>query len=228
MNRIVVGRIRGQKNRVEAGLAGFADGAYRFTRNGAEHHHFATGRFHLGNLRRKIGGTALVGCLLGVVHADGLQARLATAHHFQSELVVLVQGADFLDSFFFHQFGCCLADLIEVGDREGIFELVQRFVHFTRRGQGKEIDDILLELNRHRRQIVRGPDVADHHENLVLIDQFLRPQEGLLGVVARVLDDDLELAAVDAALLIDFVDPQHHAQSGLLAQADSRTRQVLD
>ena len=45
-------------------------------------------------------------------------------------------------------------------------------------------------------------------EDLVLVHQLLRGQHRLLGVVARVLDDQLDLAAVDAALLVDLVDAQ--------------------
>jgi hypothetical protein len=59
---------------------------------------------------------------------------------------------------------------------------------------------------------------------LSLVDQLLRRQHRLLRVVARVLDDQFDLAAVDAALLIEFVDTQRHAVADLLAEARERPR----
>ena len=105
---------------------------------------------------------------------------------------------------------------------------MERLVHFTRRRDREEVDDVLLELNWHGRHVLRRANVAHHHENLVLVDQFLGSQHGLLGVVGGVFHQDLELAPVDATLFVDFVHRQQHPQTGLLAKAGNRTGQVLD
>ena len=70
--------------------------------------------------------------------------------------------------------------------------------------------------------------MAHHHENLVLVDQFLRGQHGLLGVIGRVFNDQLDLAAIQASLLIDFVHSEHHAQANLFAKPGNRTRKILN
>jgi hypothetical protein len=65
-------------------------------------------------------------------------------------------------------------------------------------------------------------------EHLVLVDQLLRGEHGLLRVVAVVLDDQLELAPVHAALFVGLFDTQHHALAHGLAEGRNRPRQVLD
>jgi hypothetical protein len=70
--------------------------------------------------------------------------------------------------------------------------------------------------------------VADHREDLVLVHQLLRGQYGLLRVIGGILDLEHDLAAMDAALLVDLVHAQHHAQSHLLAEAGNRTRKILN
>jgi hypothetical protein len=87
---------------------------------------------------------------------------------------------------------------------------VERLVHLPCRRDGQEVDDVLLELHRHRGVVLGGADVARHHEDLVLVDQFLSRQDRALGVVGRVLDQELQLAAMHAALLVELVDAQHH------------------
>ena len=104
-----------------------------------------------------------------------------------------------------------------------------RLVHLARGGDGEEVDDVLLELHRHGGHVLRGAQVADHREDaVVLADQLLRRQHRLLRVVAGILDQQLELAAVHAAQLVGLFDGQLHAVADLLAVGGQRTRQVLD
>ena len=152
----------------------------------------------------------------------------APRSHLQAELVVLVDGADLLGALVLDHLGQGDAHLVVVGGGERVLQPVERLVHLARRGDREEVDHVLFELHRHRGVVLRRADVADHGEDLVLVDQLLRRQHGLLGVVAGVLDDQPELAAVDAALLVDLVHPQQHAVAHLLAEAGQRTGQVLD
>jgi hypothetical protein len=105
---------------------------------------------------------------------------------------------------------------------------VERLVHLARGGEGQKLIDVLLELHRHGRIVLRRADVAGHDEDLVLVHQLLGGQHGLLRVIARVFDQQLDLAAVDAALLVDLVHPQLHAVARLLAVAGQRAGQILD
>ncbi|MNY77727.1 hypothetical protein D3C86_2177290 [compost metagenome] len=65
--------------------------------------------------------------------------------------------------------------------------------------------------------------MADHGEDLVLVHQLLRGQHGAARVVGGVFHQQLDLAPVDAALLVDLVHAQHHAQAHLLAKAGDGT-----
>jgi hypothetical protein len=120
------------------------------------------------------------------------------------------------------------AHLVVVARAAGELELVHRLGHLARRGHREEVDHVLLELHRHRRVVRRRADVGHHREDLVLVDELLRRQHGLLRVVGRVLDQQPDLAAVDAALLVELVHAQQHALAHLLAEARDRARQVLD
>jgi len=63
-------------------------------------------------------------------------------------------------------------------------------------------------------------------EHFVPIDQFLRGQHRFLRVVAVVLDDQLDLAAGNAAALVDLVHAHLQAVAPLLARARERAREV--
>ena len=66
--------------------------------------------------------------------------------------------------------------------------------------------------------VVAGRGAADHRFDLVLLDQAGREGARLVGVAAVVIDDELDLLAVDAALLVDLVDI--HFQRLLLGIAE--------
>ena len=76
--------------------------------------------------------------------------------------------------------------------------------------------------------LLRRAEVAGHHEDAVLVDQLLGREHGLARVVGGVLDQQADLAAVDAALLVDLVDAHLHAGARLLAEARRRAGKVLD
>ena len=228
VDQVGVGGAGAQEHRVVAQLACGANTADGLANDGAQHHHVALGGLELGHLRREIGGATLEGGLLHHGHANGLEAVFGAALHLQAELIVLVHGADLLGPFFLDQLGHGGLHLVVIGRCKGVLELVERLVHFPRCRHGEEVDHVLLELHRHGGQVLGRAQVAHHHENLVLVDQLLCGQHGLLGVVARVLDQQVDLAAMHAALLVDFVHAQHHAVAQLLAKARQRTGQVLD
>ena len=163
------------------------------------------------HLRCKVGGATLVGGDFGKLHTHGLQTRFGTPEHFQTEFIVLVHGADLLGVLFFHQDRHTQAHLVVVGGGKRVLELVEGLIHFTSGCDREKIDHVLLELHRHGGHVLGCTNVADHGKNLVLVDQLLRGQHGAAGVIGRIFDQQLELAAIDAALLVGFVHTQHHA-----------------
>ena len=228
VDQVGVGRAGAQEHRVVAELACCAYSANGFTDDGAQHNHLATAGLHFGHLRGEVGGATFVRGLLGEAHVDGFQTGLGALQHFHAEVVILVHGADLLDILFFHHGRHGTAHLVKVSGSVGVLQAVKRLVHFTRSGDGEEVDHVLLKLDGHGRQVLRGTNVTHHHENLVLVDQLLRGQRGFFRVVGRVFHNELDLAAVDAALLIELVHGEHHAQTGLFAKAGNWARQVLD
>ena len=87
--------------------------------------------------------------------------------------------------------------------------------------------DLAVEIDLHRGHRGRSADRAERGEDLVLLHQLLRREHRLLGIVAVVLDDEAQLAAVHAAFGIDLVDAHAHAVHGGLRQRDDRPGQVL-
>ena len=120
------------------------------------------------------------------------------------------------------------AHLVVVGRRERVLEPVQRLVHLARRGEREEVEHVLLELDRHRRDVLRRADVADHGEDLVLVDQLLRRQHGLLRVVAVSSTISLSLRPLMPPCSLISSTRMQHAVAHLLAEAGERAGQVLD
>jgi hypothetical protein len=138
------------------------------------------------------------------------------------------QPAAFMRALLLHQPRQRHAHLVEVAGAARELELVEGLVHLAGRRHRVEVDDVLLELHRHRGGVGGGADVRDHREDLVLVHELLRRQHRLLRVVARVLEQQLDLAAVHAALLVELVGAQHHAEADLLAEAGDRAGEILD
>ena len=101
-------------------------------------------------------------------------------------------------------------------------------VHLARRGHREEVDDVLLELDGHRRHVLCRTDVAEHGEHLVLVHQLLGRQGRLARVVGRILDDELELATVHTALLVHLVHSQQQPVAHLLTKPCDRAGKILN
>src|SRR6185369_12377938 len=79
----------------------------------------------------------------------------------------------------------------------------------------------------HRRKVRRRSQRADDREDLVLLRKLVRGEHRLLRVIAVVLDDEFQLAAVNAAGVVDLVDAHLHAVHRRLRERHSRSRHVL-
>ena len=228
VDQVGIGRRRTHEVRIPAHLARRADGADGLADDGAEHDRVAVRRLHLRHLRREVGGAALEGGLLGERHVDVLEAVFRALQHFGAEVVILIDDAEFLGAALLDHPWNSLAHLGVIGSGEGKLQLVQRLVHFARRRQREEVHHTLVEQGREGGQIDCRADGADHGEKLVLLHHFLGREQAFLRIVAGILGDELQLAAIDAALIVDLVDPHLHAVAQRLAEAGQRARQILD
>jgi hypothetical protein len=187
---------------------------------------------HLGGLGGEVRGAALVGRHRRRLHVHGGELLCEAVEHVLTVFVVLVHDAG----------GLGLLPLDHVLDRRPrAFDVGQQVVELQpllrlgrvelvgelRRRQREELRDTGVEQDILRRQHGGRAHRADHGEDLVLLDHLLAGEHGLLRVVLRVLGDQPDLAAVDAALGIDFVDGELHAvQDGHTPHLD-RTGEVL-
>ena len=108
-----------------------------------------------------------------------------------------------------------------VGVRRLEHPLAHRLDDLDGAGKRDERDLRLLE-QRHHGQRRAGGGAADHGDDLVLLDQAGGEGARGVGVGAVVVDDELQLLAVHAALGVDLVDV--HFERLLLGIAEERGR----
>ena len=115
-------------------------------------------------------------------------------------------------------------DLIEVrgADVEDVF--VQRRAQEFGAGERREEGDIGLVDQRNRRLAGRRADIAEQREHAVLLDQFFGGGGGARRIVAVVLADQRDLAAVDAAGGVDLLEVGLAAGLDAQSQAGGRSR----
>ena len=80
-----------------------------------------------------------------------------------------------------------------------------RLVPGRRARQGEKLRHLLRVQIGLDRGVGVGADGRHRQENLVLLDELARHLQRLVGIVGVVIDDEIELAAVDAALGVDLV-----------------------
>jgi len=182
----------------------------------------------LATCEEKVGGASLVAGLLGKLHPHRLEPRLTASQDFQAEFIVLVHDAHLLAALFLDQVGQAATNAIKVSGCIRVFEPMKGLIHLTSGRHRKEVDDVLLKLDGHGRNVLGRPQAAHDHEHFVLVDELLRCEGGFSGVVARILHQQFDLATLHAALLMQLVDSKQHAHSNLLAISGQRTRQVLN
>ena len=95
------------------------------------------------------------------------------------------------------------------------------------RRQREELQDAGIEQDVLRGEHGGRAHRTDHGEDLVALDHLLRRQHGALRIVAAVLEDQLDLAAVDAAGGVDFLGRHLHAVGNRNAPDLDRAGQVL-
>ena len=95
------------------------------------------------------------------------------------------------------------------------------------RRQREQLQHAGIEQNVLRGEHRRRAHRADHGEDLVALDHLLRGQHRPLRIVAVVLQDQLDLAAVDAAGGVDLLHRHLHAVGNRNAPDLDRAGQIL-
>ena len=227
-----VGRRGAEEIHVPSELLGLAHRSDGLADHGAEHHEVAAVGFHPGDLGAEIRRPALVGRHRAGLDLHGDELRGKPVEHVFAVLVVLVHDA--------RPFRMLEVDHV-FERRAGRFHIGRQIVELEpllrlrrielegelRRGEREQLGHAGVEhdvLGGEHGRRAHGPD---HGEHLVLLDQFLRRQHRALGIVAAVLDGELELAALDAAGGVDLVDSHLHAVGDRHAPALDWSAQVL-
>ena len=91
-------------------------------------------------------------------------------------------------------------------------------------GTGKRDQrDLRLLEYRHHGQRCAGGGAADHRHDFVLLDEAGRESARCIGVGAVIVDDELQLLAVHAALGVDVIDVHLERFLFRIAEEGSRT-----
>ncbi|MEY9133268.1 hypothetical protein ACVIWV_000847 [Bradyrhizobium diazoefficiens] len=149
-------------------------------------------------------GVALEGAFGGELEAAPGKRALHADKSIAAEGIILIEDADAGEPAVLGEvLDPCLglravarADVDDVWKLEVAQEL----------GAGERTDerDFPGAGDRYRRHRGRRADRADQREHLVVLEQLQRLRHGTIGVIAVVAADELELAAMDAALAVDL------------------------
>ena len=99
---------------------------------------------------------------------------------------------------------------------------MQRFRHRTRAREREDVGNARLELAGHDGVVHRRPEGAHHGEDPVAVDQLVGRLDRAGHLVLIVLDDEADLAAVDAAFLVHGI--EDHSRRVDAADTDGRGR----
>ena len=166
------------------------------------------------------------------MHLHRFELLVEAVEHVFAVLVVLMHDAGLLEVLCLHHVFDRGARALDVGQQ--VVEL-QPFLRLGRielegefgRGQREQLQHAGVEQHVLRGEHGRRAHRADHGEDLVALDHLLRGQHGALRIVAAVLQDHLDLAAVDAAGGVDLLDRHLHAVGNRNAPDLDRAGQVL-
>ena len=134
-----------------------------------------------------------------------------------AEVGVLVHRPDHLLALHLGEILHAGSHLIIVRGELAVFVLVERFVHRSGTGQREHTGHTLLEHHRQHRIHLRGAAAAERQEDVVEVDQLVHGLDRLRDQILHVLDDEADLAAVDAALRVDLFERHADRVRGIAA-----------
>ena len=184
----------------------------------------AARRLELGDRRDELGVHRAVGRFARDLELHGLGLLAHAVPDLVTEVGVLVHGADFLLALLLDEVLHHRAHLVVVGGEGRELELVEGLGHRARRREREQVGHALLQLLAEHGVVLRRAESAHHGEDLVVVDELVGGLHGARGLVLVVLDDELDLAAVDA-LLVGLVEAHAHAFGGADAPGAHRPAQ---
>ena len=158
--------------------------------------------------------------------------RLGFRHHpgqhVLAEVGILVRHAERLAPLGLCEILHRRPHLVVIRCELGEFQPVERLIHRPCRRQRKHVRHVLGELRRHVGIVHRCAAVVDGGEDIVVVEQLVHRLHRPRHLILVVLDDILDLAAVDATLCIGFVERHAHRVAVVHALHGGHTGQVGD
>ena len=175
-------------------------------RRGEFHENVSAGGLHPGKIGIEVGIRDLVGNLDRDRHLAA-ENLLQALQIFRAHQVILIEDRNLAAWMVLQQ-----VLRIDVGfghisrqEAHGPWKLAW-LVHGSRSRQGKKVRHLFRIQVGLDRRVGGSADSAHGKQNLVLLDQFAGHIQGFFGIVAVIIDDHVDLAAVDPALGIDLVE----------------------
>jgi hypothetical protein len=196
---------------VPAHLARRGVGHDRIAHDGAQQDQVAAGLAQLGQRR----GEVLVGRLVrggfDELDAELLGLLFGALQDLLAEIGVLVHDADGLLALLLHEVVGGRADLVDVGRRAVELQPVERLEHRARCREREQVGHVGGELVLEAGVVHRRAQRRHEREHVVAVDQLVAGLHRLRHLVALILDDQADPAPVEAAGLVDVLEPHLHA-----------------
>jgi hypothetical protein len=148
---------------------------------------------------------------LDQLDAELLGLNFGAFQDFLAEVGILVHHADGLLALGLDEVADAGAHLVDVGSRAVEFQPFVGLVHRARGRQWEQVGHAGGELVLEAGVVHRRAERRHKGEHLVAVDQLVAGLHRLGHLIALVLDDHADLAAVDAAGLVDLVEAHFHA-----------------
>jgi plasmid replication initiation protein len=143
---------------------------------------------------------------VGNVQSQFLDGLVETNFNLGTIIVSLRLQAHGLNAMFLRHVGHAGARLVAVADEVAELHWMQRLVHLHGGRNRKQVWHTGFEHARHDCDIHRRAHGADHEEDVIDIEQLVGRFHCIGHLVLAVFDDEVDLAAVDAASGIGLVE----------------------
>ena len=204
--RIGIGDRGHEMRRPPAEFGASLDRHGREFRRGELHENVGAGRLHPGKIRIEVGIRDLVGNLDRDRNLAA-ETLLQALQIFRAHDVILIEDGNLAARMVFQQVLRIDVGFVHIGRQEAHAPWrLARLIHVLRARQGKKPRHLFRIQVGLGRRVGGGADGAHREQNLVLLDQLAGHIQGFFWIVAVVINDHVDLAAIDPALGIDLVE----------------------
>ena len=128
-----------------------------------------------------------------------------------AEVIILVKNAYFLDALVVHEIFDSSLHLIAIGGKSAKLQLVIRLIHFICGGYREDIHHTHFERAGHRHHIGGRAESSDKRKYLVFFEKLVARLRGLVLLIGGIFDDEFDHTAINATLLVHFIDSHAHS-----------------